>query len=136
MNFDDGRFASGLNGGSHPGGSTAAVAGIPTLIRSAFRDRSTRLAWETSSGWPMRPDWDDAAVRCADPCFGAGLSGQQPRPTHPFSANVRCGFTLSAIAVPVPAIMANATTQPAIIFMAQSSWAATLRPFLAASCDR
>jgi hypothetical protein len=32
--------------------------------------------------------------------------------------------------------MASATTQPANIFMAQSSWAATLGSSLAKSCDR
>jgi hypothetical protein len=69
-------------------------------------------------------------------CFVTGWSGQQPRPTHLSSDNVRCGFTLSAIAVPVPAIMASATTQPVNIFMAPSSWAATLASSLAKSCDR
>jgi hypothetical protein len=54
--------------------------------------------------------------------LAAGWSGQQPRPTHRCSDNVDCGFTLSAIAVPVPAIMASATIQPAIIFMSRSSY--------------
>jgi hypothetical protein len=59
------------------------------------------------------------------------LSIRQLTPPHLSSVNIRCGFTLSAIAVPDPAIMASTTIQPAIIFMAQSSWAATLAPSLA-----
>ena len=51
-------------------------------------------------------------VRCVGLCFIARLLGQQPRPTHR-SSNVRSGVMLSAI--PVPAIMATRTTQPAII---------------------
>jgi hypothetical protein len=78
----------------------------------------------------------DDGVRRARTCFVTGRSGQQLRPTHRSSDNVCCGFRLSAIAVPVPAIMASATSQPANIFMAQSSWAATLGSSLAKSCDR
>jgi hypothetical protein len=102
------------------------------VIRSAFRDRSTPLAWDGKSGCSISSDWegDVTVVRCAGLCLPAGLSGQQLRPTHHFSADVRCDFTFSAIAVPVPAIMASTTTKPAIIFMAQSSWAATLHSFL------
>jgi hypothetical protein len=114
------------------------VAGTTTVIRSAFRDRST-LAWDDSSGCSTTiPDseGDVTVVRCAGLCLIAGISGQQLRPTHVSSVNVGCDFTFSAIAVPVPTIMASATTQPAIIFMAQSSWAATLESSLAKSCDR
>jgi hypothetical protein len=135
--FGDGSLASGLNGGSHSGGSRASPAGTTIVIRSAFRDRSSLLAWDANPVCPPSPGWT-GDVRCADLRFVAGLSGQQPRPIHRSSADVCRGFAFSgsrsssfafnAIAVPVPAIMASATTQPAIIFMTWSSQAATLSP--------
>jgi hypothetical protein len=70
----------------------------------------------------LRPEHHlDHDFRCARTCFVAGWLGQQLRPTHLSSDDVGCGFTLSAIAAPVPAIIASATTQPVNIFMAQSS---------------
>jgi hypothetical protein len=101
LKLDARSFARGLNGGSHPG-STAW--GLPwelpttTRIRSPLEERSTLPAWGTNSSFPMG---DVIMLRCA--------------------GNVPCGFTLSAIAVPVPPIMATAMIQPPIIFMAQSS---------------
>jgi len=81
--FCDGTVASELNGGSHPGGSTACLARTTGVIRSPFEDRSTILAWDAVLGCPISP-----------------------------------GFTLGALAVPVPANMASATIKPANIFMA------------------
>jgi hypothetical protein len=52
------------------------------------------------AGFPAHWRTGGYDVRRAGLCFVAGCSGQQLRPTHRSSDNVRCGFTLSAIAVP------------------------------------
>jgi hypothetical protein len=111
------------------------MAGTKLLMRSALPDRSTPVASDDKAG-SIGPDreGDVTVVRSAGLCFVAGLAGQQPRPTHRSSADVLWmgrDLTFSAIAVPDPAIRPIAITQASIIFMAQSSWAATMGPTVA-----
>ena len=126
------------DGGSHSGGSAGCAAGTTSVIRSDFRDRSTLLVWDADSGRSFNPDWDGDAsvVRRAQPMFNCRVLLGPAAKAYTASSGIGWDFTFSANAVPVPTIMARATIQPAIIFMTQSSWAATLGSSLAKSCDR
>jgi hypothetical protein len=91
--------------GRRPTHFSRSKPGSSAWKRIALANTGTPETWAATS--------QREPTRCAGLRFVAGWSGQQLRPIHRSSDNVRCGFTLSAIAVPVPAIMASATTQPA-----------------------